>query len=458
MLQIFRVPKAVFFVAMLFFVFGSYAMEAPPAPNRGWFGSWGPDWDSFARIIADGIVRAAERGVTIVPEMTAAAVDRFFDRLRENFEPGSPGDIALRRIREAMAEAARDVTREVTTNMEDSLKKLDQTMMTRAWQYGGMGVGFAVASTLGVTATYYSVKNMSAHLMRPTLIIESSKQNLVQMILSMYYPNQKLPAMVFSPELEQRLMNIIQATINIHQKVQAGKSNVSYRNLMLWGPPGTGKTMFAKRLAKNSGLEWAFMSGSSFAKFKDGEEIQELDKLFKWANKSKGLLLFIDEAESFLAKREKLVQSGKAYQLLNNFLNHTGERSNRFMIVFATNHKDDIDSAMHRRIDDLVELPLPQAPERVRVLALYKEKILLDVQQNGQEFVDSAQNCLHDEKIEEIAKRTDGLSNGDLAGIINSIKTDADITESGLVNTQIIDQVVQRALEKHQTFTGQAAA
>ena len=195
------------------------------------------------------------------------------------------------------------------------------------------------------------------------------------------------------------------------------------------------------------------MSGSSFSKFKDGEGIEALDELFAWANNSTGLMIFIDESETFLLKREGVDPQSRSYQLLNNFLNYTGERSNKFMIVFATNHKDQLDSAMYRRIDDLIEMPLPCKKQRIDTLNLYKKKILIDIQQNGKSFVDSVVKCLTLQKIEEIAVKTKGFSYGDLEGIINTIKTDADVLLHPAVSDTLINTVVERAVKKYATFT-----
>lgn len=318
--------------------------------------------------------------------------------------------------------------------------------------------GIIVLTVGGSAFAYFGTRTgwrvIERNLMRPKLIIASSRKSLLQLIQERLLKKKEAPypEMIFDKELERRLKDIVRATQNIYAKTKAGATNVKYRNLMLWGPPGTGKTMFAKKLAIESGLEWAYMSGSSFAKFSDGEGIQALDELFTWANKSDGLMLFIDEAEAFLARREQMDLNSKAYQLLTNFLNYTGERSNKFMIVFATNHKHMIDSAVHRRIDDLIELPLPKAPERFRVLKLYCNKILFDEKQNGRMFVDSAHLFVDDAKLTEIAGLTDGLSNGDLEGIINTIKTDADITDYGLVTDDVVDRAIQHALEKYAAF------
>lgn len=73
--------------------------------------------------------------------------------------------------------------------------------------------------------------------------------------------------------------------------------------MMFYGPPGTGKTLFAKKLAMKSGLEYAVMVGSDIAPL-GSQAVYELNKLFDWAeNNSKGMILFIDEADAFLRNR-----------------------------------------------------------------------------------------------------------------------------------------------------------
>ncbi len=68
------------------------------------------------------------------------------------------------------------------------------------------------------------------------------------------------------------------------------------------GPPGTGKTMAAKRLARTSGLDYAILSGGDVAPL-GGGAVTQLHDTFDWAERSrKGLLLFIDEADAFLGE------------------------------------------------------------------------------------------------------------------------------------------------------------
>lgn len=64
----------------------------------------------------------------------------------------------------------------------------------------------------------------------------------------------------------------------------------------------------------------------------------------------------------------------------------------------------------------------------------------------------SIKRYLTDAKIEEIARATNGLSNGDLQGIINKIKTYASITENGRATQEIVDLAVKEYVDKHNTF------
>jgi len=83
------------------------------------------------------------------------------------------------------------------------------------------------------------------------------------------------------------------------------KNMAPFRNFLFYGPPGTGKTLFAKLLAFNSNMDYAIMTGADISPL-GPNVVSELNKVFDWANQSssRGMLLFVDEADAFLRKRD----------------------------------------------------------------------------------------------------------------------------------------------------------
>jgi ATPase family AAA domain-containing protein 3A/B len=103
------------------------------------------------------------------------------------------------------------------------------------------------------------------------------------------------------------------------------------------GPPGTGKTLLAKRLALTSGLDYAIMSGGDVAPL-GAAAVKELHNLFDWSKRSpKGMLLFIDEADAFLSSRGQGSKSEAMRSAINALLYRTGDQSQDFMVIMATN-------------------------------------------------------------------------------------------------------------------------
>ena len=264
-------------------------------------------------------------------------------------------------------------------NIEKIAERIGENAKNRVFSIGLKVAAITILTAAAVYRTKVMWNEIDRYLNTPKLIIESSQKSLWQKMTGIFYTHEELAEMIFSSDLKTRLDNITAATKNIRAKIMKGQKNVKYRNCLLWGPPGTGKTMFAKNLARFSGMDYAMMSGASFAQFKSGQGITEMNKLFEWAKESKnGLLIFIDEAESFLGGRTGSDVTQESYQILNNFLNHTGTRSDKFMLVFATNYPQLLDAAMPSRIDDSVEIPLPEFDERARILRLYRNAILLE--------------------------------------------------------------------------------
>ena len=141
--------------------------------------------------------------------------------------------------------------------------------------------------------------------------------------------------------------------------------------------------MFAKGLARESGLHYAIMTGGDVAPL-GKEAVTEIHKLFDWANTTnKGVLLFIDEADAFLRKRSTEKISEDTRNALNAFLYRTGEASQKFMIVYASNQPEQFDWAINDRIDEMVEFRLPGYEERLVMISSYMEKYLLNPSQGS---------------------------------------------------------------------------
>eukprot|EP00095_Tigriopus_kingsejongensis_P002671 maker-scaffold1315_size48675-snap-gene-0.14 protein:Tk02671 transcript:maker-scaffold1315_size48675-snap-gene-0.14-mRNA-1 annotation:"hypothetical protein DAPPUDRAFT_306868" len=309
-----------------------------------------------------------------------------------------------------------------------------------------LGVYTAKRGT-GVMASY-----VDARLGKPSLVRDTSRfsafeaiKHPVQTVKKMRVkPQGALQGVVLEPLLESRLRDVALATKNT--KLNRGM----FRNLLFHGPPGTGKTMFAKKLAMHSGMDYAILTGGDIAPMgRDG--VTAMHKVFDWAQASrKGLILFVDEADAFLRKRSSEKISEDMRSSLNAFLYRTGDQSEKFMLVLASNTPEQLDWAINDRLDEVVEFPLPGADERERLVRLYFEKYVLQPAAEGSrgrriqiEEMDYGQLC------SEIAKTTQGMSGREIAKLGVAWQASGYASEQGVLTRSMMMDRVEDAVRNH---------
>ncbi|KAF5405125.1 ATPase family AAA domain-containing protein 3-B [Paragonimus heterotremus] len=253
-------------------------------------------------------------------------------------------------------------------------------------------------------------------------------------------PMDPLSGVILNPNLEANLRKIAIATR--HTKANNG----FYRNVLMAGPPGTGKTMFTKSLAKHSGMDYAILTGGDIAPM-GNEGVTAVHKVFDWANTSKkGVLLFVDEADAFLRKREQERISEGLRATLNAFLFRTGEQSKKFMLVLASNQPEQFDWAINDRMDEIVQFDLPGLAERERLVRHYFDLYLLQPSLDKRQRIRLADDIDYTAECEEVARRTEGLSGREISKIAIAWQTAAYASEDGILTKAMMEAVVNSAI------------
>lgn len=206
--------------------------------------------------------------------------------------------------------------------------------------------------------------------------------------------------------------------------------------IFLSGPPGTGKTTFAKAVAKEVGVPFAKVEVSGIVNCLVGETAKNIDKIFVFAHDYAAkhqtkLILFFDEFEEIARSRgsDDKTSSLAVPALLRNL---EGMTNNKDLIVLAaSNYVELIDKALFDRFRLIVEVPLPNKEAR---LFLFKNKFK-EVEPEYLSFIN----------FDEAAEFSEGLSGREISNIVSEVKY---FISDCLSNKQPINEGVHQYLLK----------
>ena len=184
--------------------------------------------------------------------------------------------------------------------------------------------------------------------------------------------------------------------------------------VLLYGPPGCGKTLLAKAVANEAKANFISIKGPELLNKYVGESERAIRSLFIRAKNSSPCIIFFDELDALVPKRSN-ENNNSSERVVNQLLTEMDglEDRKQIFIIAATNRPDIIDPAMLRpgRLDKLLYVPLPDCNDRISIIETLIKKLPIDKNINVLDIFDN--------------EKLDGFSGADLAALVREAQLSA---------------------------------
>ncbi|MDD4591990.1 MAG: AAA family ATPase [Parabacteroides sp.] len=236
--------------------------------------------------------------------------------------------------------------------------------------------------------------------------------------------------MILPDELEQRLCRIER---EFAARERLAKYNLSPRKkILLYGPPGCGKTLSAERIAWNIGLPLLKVRFDSLISSYFGESASNLRTVFDYC-KREPVVLLLDECDFIAKSRITNHDVGEVPRIVNMLLMLLDEYDAPGLVIATTNLKVTLDKALFRRFNDIIELTLPTEYE---IRELLKTTL-------------SAMNTDPNIEWEELAKRLEGHSYASVVAIAENSAKNCVLEGLTTVEFMHLEKAVNEATMKY---------
>lgn len=214
------------------------------------------------------------------------------------------------------------------------------------------------------------------------------------------------------------------------------------RGVIFHGPPGTGKTYFAKAIATAINATVIVVSGPELKTKWVGDSEEKLRRIFRQARQAAPAVIIFDEIDSFAHQRGSYEGSGVEHSMVNQLLTEMdGFRKNEQVFVVATtNFLESLDGALMRpgRFEFMIEIPAPSAEDREAIMGIYNQRFGLGLDKT---------------LVKHLVRRTEGLADkeknipfsGDhIQAVARALKRQQLRTRNTAFTIEDIDKALQR--------------
>jgi len=235
-------------------------------------------------------------------------------------------------------------------------------------------------------------------------------------------------------EAKEELQEIVEFLKNPKKFTRLGAAIP--KGVLLYGAPGTGKTLLAKAVAGEADVPFFSASGSEFVEMFVGVGASRIRDLFEKGRKNAPCLIFIDELDSVGRSRFSGLGGGhdEREQTLNQILKELDGFDSRegVILIGATNRPDVLDPALLRkgRFDRHVGVPRPNQKERKEIFQLHASKVKI----------------AEDIDFDVLARRTPGFVGSDIASIVNEAALLAGRENAKKVTRHHIEEAIDRVI------------